>query len=44
MCFAPAKHPALTIAIFVERSGGYGSTVAAPIARRILAEYFNKKI
>lgn len=44
VCFAPAKHPIMTIAIFVERSGGYGANVAAPIARRILAEYFHKKI
>ena len=44
ICFAPADHPQLTMAIFVERSGGYGASVAGPIARRILAEYFRKKI
>ena len=27
-----------------ERTGGYGAEVAAPIARRILAEYFAKEI
>jgi hypothetical protein len=31
------------MAVFVDRSGGYGAQVAAPIARRILVEYFNKK-
>jgi penicillin-binding protein 2 len=44
VCFAPAKHPTLVMAIYVDRSGGYGATVAAPIARQILAEYFHKKI
>jgi hypothetical protein len=32
------------MAIFVERSGGYGANVAGPIAQKILAEYFRKKI
>lgn len=44
VCFVPANHPKFTMAIFVEKSGGYGATVAGPIARRILAEYFRKKI
>ena len=44
VCFAPAAHPKLVMAVYVDRSGGYGATVAAPIARRILAEYFHKKI
>ncbi|MBV8423712.1 MAG: penicillin-binding protein 2 [Candidatus Eremiobacteraeota bacterium] len=44
VCFAPANHPQLTMAIFVERSGGYGASVAGPIAQKILAEYFHKKI
>jgi penicillin-binding protein 2 len=44
VCFAPAKHPILTMAIFVNKSGGYGATVAGPIAQKILAEYFHKKL
>jgi len=44
VCFAPANHPKLAMAIFVERSGGYGANVAGPIAQKILAEYFHKKI
>jgi penicillin-binding protein 2 len=44
VCFAPANHPKLAMAIFVERSGGYGANVAGPIAQKILAEYFRKKI
>jgi cell division protein FtsI/penicillin-binding protein 2 len=43
VAFAPADHPVLTMAIFVERSGGYGASVAGPIARQILVKYFNKK-
>ena len=43
VAWAPTSRPKLAIAVFVDRSGGYGATVAAPIARRILVEYFNKK-
>jgi penicillin-binding protein A len=35
VCFAPADHPRVAIAIIVEH-GGEGAFVAAPIARRIL--------
>ena len=31
------------MAVFVDRSGGYGAQVAAPIARQILVRYFKKK-
>ncbi len=43
IAWAPTVHPRLTLAVFVDRSGGYGATVAAPIARQILVKYFNKK-
>jgi penicillin-binding protein 2 len=43
IAWAPTAHPRLALAVFVDRSGGYGATVAAPIARRILVAYFNKK-
>jgi penicillin-binding protein 2 len=43
VCWAPTDHPKLAIAVFVDRSGGYGASVAAPIAREILVKYFNKK-
>ncbi|HTU70932.1 MAG TPA: penicillin-binding protein 2 [Candidatus Baltobacteraceae bacterium] len=35
VCFAPADHPRFVVAIVVENAG-YGATVAAPIARRVL--------
>jgi penicillin-binding protein 2 len=43
VAWAPSEHPKLALAVFVDRSGGYGATVAAPIARQILVRYFNKK-
>jgi penicillin-binding protein 2 len=43
IAWAPTAQPRLALAVFVDRSGGYGATVAAPIARQILVEYFNKK-
>jgi len=42
VAWAPSDHPKLAMAVFVDRSGGYGASVAAPIARDILVKYFNK--
>ncbi len=43
VAWAPTKHPKFAMAVYVDRSGGYGATVAAPIAREILVKYFRKK-
>ena len=43
IAWAPSDHPKLAMAVFVDRSGGYGASVAAPIARDILVKYFHKK-
>jgi len=43
VAYAPASHAKIAIAVFVDRSGGYGAQVAAPIARQIMVEYFRKK-
>lgn len=43
VAWAPSAHPTVAMAVFVDRSGGYGASVAAPIARQILVNYFNKK-
>ena len=40
VCFAPVDHPKIAIAVLVENAG-HGSDVAAPIARRMLLQYFN---
>jgi penicillin-binding protein 2 len=40
ICFAPIGNPVIAVAVLVE-GGGYGSDVAAPIARRVLNAYFN---
>jgi peptidoglycan glycosyltransferase len=37
VAFAPAQNPKIAIAVTVDKSqGGYGGTVAAPIARAVL--------
>ncbi|MDQ6826883.1 MAG: penicillin-binding protein 2 [Candidatus Eremiobacteraeota bacterium] len=43
VAYAPADRPKLAMAVYMEKSGGYGAQVAAPIARQILVEYFHKK-
>lgn len=42
VAWAPSDHPKIAMAVFVWHSGGYGATVAAPIARQIMVKYFNK--
>jgi penicillin-binding protein 2 len=42
VCFAPLKNPEIVIAVIVENAG-HGGAVAAPIARKILNAYFEKK-
>jgi penicillin-binding protein 2 len=44
VAYAPAAHPVIALAVFMERTGGYGATTAAPVARRIIAGYFHKKL
>ncbi len=42
VAWAPTSHPVMAMAVFVWHSGGYGATVAAPIARQIMVKYFHK--
>jgi len=44
IAYAPVDHPKLALAVFMEKSGGYGASVAAPVAQHIIAEYFGRKI
>ena len=44
VAYAPSAHPTIALAVFMERTGGYGAEVAAPVAQRILAEYFHKPL
>ncbi len=44
VAFAPTAHPKMAIAVYMEQSGGYGASVAAPVAQHIIADYFNEKI
>ncbi len=39
VAFAPVKNPKLAIAVFMERTGGYGAEVAAPVARDIMKNF-----
>jgi penicillin-binding protein 2 len=39
LCFAPADHPTIAMAVLVEH-GRSGGEAAAPVARKILAHYF----
>jgi penicillin-binding protein 2 len=40
VAYAPIRHPTIAMAVFMERSGGYGADTAAPVAHDILAAYF----
>jgi cell division protein FtsI/penicillin-binding protein 2 len=40
IAFAPAEAPRLALAVLVENAG-HGGEVAVPIARQVLARYFN---
>ncbi len=44
VAYAPAVHPQFAMAVYMERTGGYGATVAAPVARAMIAGYFHKKL
>ncbi|MBV9648144.1 MAG: penicillin-binding protein 2 [Candidatus Eremiobacteraeota bacterium] len=39
VAYAPAAHPKIAMAVFMERTGGYGASVAAPVARDIISAY-----
>ncbi len=40
--YAPATEPEITVAVIVEHAGASGGSVAAPIAQKVLARYFEK--
>jgi penicillin-binding protein 2 len=44
VAYAPSDHPKIALAVYVEKSAGYGSQVAAPVAQHVIAEYFGKKL
>jgi len=41
--FAPVESPEIVVVAVVEHAGGGGGAVAAPMAQKVLAEYFRKK-
>jgi penicillin-binding protein 2 len=42
VCFAPLDYPEIAIAVIVENAG-HGGSVAAPVARKVLDAYFDRK-
>lgn len=43
IAFAPAENPQFVVAVVVENGGG-GSTMAAPIARKLIDQYFGTQV
>jgi penicillin-binding protein 2 len=43
VCFAPADHPKIAIAVLIEKVG-HGNEFAGPVARKILLQYFGKSL
>lgn len=41
VAFAPEENPQISVSVFIEH-GGYGSTAAAPIAKRLIEAFFKK--
>jgi penicillin-binding protein 2 len=44
VAYAPSDHPKIALAVYIEKSGSYGATVAGPVAQHIIADYFGKPI
>ena len=44
VAYAPSDHPKIAMAVYMEKTAGYGSQVAAPVAQHVIAEYFGRKI
>ena len=44
VAYAPTTHPKIAIAVYMEKTGGYGASVAGPIAQHIIAQYFGRNI
>ncbi len=43
VAFAPFEDPEIAVAVLVEHAGAGGGSVAAPIAQRVMARYFEKQ-
>jgi penicillin-binding protein 2 len=42
--YGPAPHPRVALVVYMEKSGGYGASVAGIVAQHTLAAYFGKKL
>ncbi|MCD7970240.1 MAG: penicillin-binding protein 2 [Alistipes sp.] len=43
MCFAPRENPQIAVSVYIE-NGGFGATIAAPIASLLIEQYLNGEI
>ncbi|MCC8034979.1 MAG: penicillin-binding protein 2 [Rikenellaceae bacterium] len=43
MCFAPRENPRIAVSVYIE-NGGFGATIAAPIASLLIEQYLNGEI
>ncbi|MBC5805206.1 MAG: penicillin-binding protein 2 [Candidatus Eremiobacter antarcticus] len=43
ICYAPFEHPKIALAVFMEKSGGFGAVNAAPVAQAIVQSYLHIK-
>lgn len=43
LCFAPKESPKIAVSVYVE-NGGFGGSIAAPIASLIIEQYLNGKV
>jgi penicillin-binding protein 2 len=41
-CFAPARHPEITVVVLIEH-GGHGGAAAAPVAKKVLENYYQRQ-
>ena len=42
VCYAPEKNPTIAVVTFAE-AAGHGGSIAAPLARKVLDQYFGIK-
>ena len=42
-CFAPLNNPKIAVSVYIE-NGGFGATIALPIAKQILEKYLNGEV
>jgi penicillin-binding protein 2 len=44
VAYAPSAHPTIAMAVYMEKTGGYGASVPGVVAQHTIADYFGKKL